>query len=161
MAPTTEFDASEGHKYFAAHCFNRAWDLIEKSNRTPEDDRLMVATNQASIYHWLNRDDCDNRRLSIGYWQASRIQALIGHANEARRFAEVSLSYSAGLKPFYVGYAYEALARAEFLAGNAVEAAIHLETAKAHAAEVNEKDERELLLKDLATLNRSVAAVSC
>jgi hypothetical protein len=159
MAPTAEFDASEGHKYFAAHCFDCAWDLIEKSNRTPEDDRLMVAMNQASIYHWLNRDDCDNRRLSIGYWQASRIHALIGHADEARRFAGVSLSYSAGLKPFYVGYAYEALARAEFLAGNAIEAAAHLETAKAHAAEVNEKDEQELLLKDLATLNRPVAGV--
>jgi hypothetical protein len=160
MAPTPEFDASEGHKYFAAHCFNRAWDLIEKSNRTPEDDRLMVAMNQASIYHWLNRDDCDNRRLSIGYWQASRIQALIGHATEARRFAEVSLSYSAGLKPFYVGYAYEALARAEFLAGNAVEAAARLETAKAHAARVDEKGERELLQKDLATLSYPIAGVS-
>ena len=82
MAPTTEFDTSAGHKYFAAHCFNRAWDLIEKPDRTPEDDRLMVAMSQASIYHWLNRDDCDNRRLSVGYWQASRIQALIGHAVE-------------------------------------------------------------------------------
>jgi hypothetical protein len=159
MAPTAKFDASEGHKYFAAHCFNRAWDLIEKLNRTPEDDRLMVAINQASIYHWLNRDDCDNKRLSIGYWQASRIQALIGHADEARRFADVSLSYSAGLKPFYVGYAYEALARAEFLAGNAVEAAAHLKAAKALAAKVDEKDERELLLKDLATLDHPVAGV--
>lgn len=161
MAPTTEFDASEGHKYFAAHCFNRAWDLIEKLNRTPEDDLLMVAMNQASIYHWLNRDDCDNRRLSIGYWQASRIQALIGHADEARRFAAVSLSYSAGLKPFYVAYAYEALARAAFVAGNVVETAAHLETAKVLAAKVDEKDERELLLKDLATLTRPVAGVSC
>jgi hypothetical protein len=160
MAPTAEFDTSAGHKYFAAHCFNRAWDLIEKSNRTPEDDRLMVAMSQASIYHWLNRDDCDNRRLSVGYWQASRIQALIGHADEARRFADVSLSYSAGLPPFYVGYAYEALARAEFLEGNTVEAAAHLGTAKAHAAEVDEKDERELLLKDLAALNRPAAGVS-
>jgi hypothetical protein len=152
MVPTTEFDASAGHKYFAAHCFNRAWDLIEKSNRTPEDDRLMVAMSQASIYHWLNRADCDNRRLSTGYWQASRIQALIGHADEARRFANVSLSYSAGLPPFNVGYAYEALARAEFLAGNHAEATAHLETAKTHAVEVEERDERELLLKDLTAL---------
>ena len=156
----SEFDASAGHKYFAAHCFNRAWDLIEKPNRTPEDDRLMAAMSQASIYHWLHRDDCDNRRLAVGYWQASRIQALIGHADEARRFADVSLSYSAGLKPFYIGYAYEALARAEFLAGNAVEAAAHLQTAKAHAAEVNENNDRELLLKDLTTLTRLVAGAA-
>jgi len=48
--------------------------------------------------------------------------------------------------------AYEALARAESLAGNADEAAVHLEKAKAYAAEVQEKNDRELLLKDLATL---------
>lgn len=161
MATKAEFNVSEAHKHFAAHCFNAAWDLIEKSNRTPEDDRLMVAMNQASIYHWLNRDDCDNRRLSIGYWQASRIQALIGNADETRRFAKVALSYSAGLKPFYLGYAYEALARAEFLAGNAIEAAAYLDAAKAYAAVVEEKKERELLLNDLATINLPVAGVSC
>ena len=38
------------------------------------------------------------------------------------------------------------------LAGNADEAAVHLEKAKAYAAEVQEKNDRELLLKDLATL---------
>jgi hypothetical protein len=30
------FDAAAAHKYFAAHCFNSAWDLIEKKNRTAE-----------------------------------------------------------------------------------------------------------------------------
>jgi len=152
MVTKPEFDVAAAHKYFAAHCFNSAWDLIEKLNRTPEDDRLMVAMSQASIYHWQNRKDCDNRRLSIGYWQASRIQALIGNAEEAKKYADVSLAYSAGLESFHLGYAYEALARAESLAGNADEAAVHLEKAKAYAAEVQEKNDRELLLKDLATL---------
>jgi hypothetical protein len=147
-----DFDEVAGHKFFAAHCFNKAWSLIEKKDRTPEDDRLMVAMSQASIYHWLQRDDCDNRRLSVGFWQASRIQALLGNAVEARRLAEVSLSYSDGLEPFYIGYAREALARAESLAGNTAKASAHLEKAKKYAAEVRDKDERELLLKDLATL---------
>jgi hypothetical protein len=159
MATKAEFNVSDGHKHFAAHCFNAAWDLIEKSNRTPEDDRLMATMNQASIYHWLNRDDCDNRRLGIGYWQASRIQALIGNADESRRFAKVALAYSAGLGPFYLGYAYEALARAELLAGNGREAAAYLDTAKTHAAEVEDRKERELLLNDLATINLPVAGV--
>ncbi len=57
-AKDPSFDIQAAHKYFAAHCFNSAWDLIEKKDRTSEDDRLMVALNQASIFHWLQRPDC-------------------------------------------------------------------------------------------------------
>ncbi|MGH6611980.1 MAG: VOC family protein [Burkholderiaceae bacterium] len=78
-----DFDVAAAHKYFAADCFNKAWDLIEKPDRSAEDNRLMVALSHASIYHWLQRPDCDNTRLSVGYWQASRIQSLPGNADEA------------------------------------------------------------------------------
>ena len=152
MPTPPNFDTDAAHRHFAAQCFNDAWDLIEKPERTAQDDRMMVAMNQASIYHWLHREDCDDRRLSIGFWQASRIQALLGHADEARRHGEVSLSYSAGLKPFFVGYAYEALARAELLAGRGELAAQHMGQARACAAQVGDKAERELLLRDLDSL---------
>lgn len=108
-APT--FDLAAAHEYFAADCFNKAWDLIEKSDRTLEEDLLMVALSQASLFHWLNRSDCTSKNLSVGFWQASRIEALLGRANEARRHADTSLRYSQSLEPFYIGYAYEALAR--------------------------------------------------
>lgn len=91
-AKSPAFDAVAAHKCFAAHCFNSAWDFIEKKDRTAEDDRLMVALNQASIYHWLQRPDCGDRQLSVGFWQASRIQALLGNTTEARRQAEVCMS---------------------------------------------------------------------
>lgn len=149
MAKAPEFDLSAAHKYFSAQCFNKAWDLIEKTDRTPEDARLMVALNQASIYHWLQRDDCNNQRLSVGYWQASRIQAVLGNAGEALRLAEICLSYSGDLKPFYLGYAHEALARAHVLAANAKDAARHLKSAQQLAAQIGDKGERELLLTDL------------
>jgi hypothetical protein len=152
MPSKPKLDTIAAHKYFSAHCFNGAWDLIEKKDRTASDDRLMVAMNQAAIYHWLCREDCDDRRLSVGYWQASRIQALVGNVDQARKNAEISLSYSGKLKPFYIGYAYEALARSELLAGNSEKAASHLERARSYAAEIKEKDERELLLADLSKL---------
>ena len=149
-APT--FDLAAAHKYFAADCFNKAWDLIERTERTPEDDRLMVALNQASLFHWLNRADCTSENLSVGFWQASRIQALLGRTDEARRQAETCLSYSHSLEPFYVGYAYEALARAEFMAGSSVKGNEHLQNARRHAASVENKDHQAMLLKDLDSL---------
>ncbi|HQR15958.1 MAG TPA: hypothetical protein PLZ37_15460 [Nitrospira sp.] len=149
-APT--FDLAAAHKYFAADCFNKAWDLIEKAERTPEEDRLMVALNQASVFHWLNRADCTSENLSVGFWQASRIQALLGRATEALHQAETCLSYSHGLEPFYVGYAYEALARATFLVGDSAKAKEYMENARRHAASIKNKDHKAMLLKDLDSL---------
>ena len=145
------FDTAAAHRFFAADCFNRAWELIEKPERTREDDRMMVALNQASIYHWQQRLDRTDTRLSIGYWQASRIQALLGNAVEARRHAEVSLAF-ADAKPFYRGYAFEALARAEAIAGNAAQAAEYAAQARAEAERVEEQDKRELLLADVRSV---------
>ena len=152
MPKSPEFDLQAAHRYFAGFCFNRAWDLIEKSDRTPEEDRLMVTLNQASIFHWLNRPDCDDKRLSVGYWQASRIQAVLGNGPEAQHHAEVCLSYSTELEPFYLGYAHEALARAAAVAGEHVQAAKHLELARGQAVMIGDKNDREALLKDLASI---------
>jgi hypothetical protein len=152
MPTPPDFDLAAAHKYFAAQCFNRAWDLIEKTDRTPEDDRLMESLNQASIYHWLQRSDCSSQNLSVGYWQASRIQAILGHAPEALRHARVCLSYSEGLVPFYLGYAHEALARAHALAGNVSASAQALRQAFELAGQVEDKSDREALLADLKQL---------
>lgn len=154
MAKNPDFDVAAAHKYFAAHCFNSAWDLLEKPTRTAEDNRLMVALNQASIYHWLNRRDCEPKRLSVGYWQASRIQAVLGNGAEARRYAEVCLSYSGDLEPFFLGYAHEALARAAYVAHETGIAEGHLKLATAQAALVGRKEDRELLLNDLEGLRQ-------
>jgi hypothetical protein len=152
MPTNPDFDLAAAHKYFAAQCFNQAWDLIEKPDRTPADDRLMEALSQASIYHWLQRPDCSDQSLSVGYWQASRIQAILGHAPEALRHAQVCLAYSAGLAPFYLAYAHEALTRAQALVGNSEAAADHLKAALQLAAEVKEESDREALLTDLKGL---------
>jgi hypothetical protein len=138
--------------YFSAHCFNHAWDLLEKPDRTPDDEQLMVTLNQASIFHWRGRPDCSSKHLSIGYWQASRIQAVLANAQEAQRYADICLAYSGELEPFYLGYAHEALARAAALSGDTSGVAHHLAAAKAQAASVSRGDERDALLKDLAAL---------
>lgn len=146
------FDLAEAHKYFAAQCFNLAWDLIDKPDRTADDDRLMVALNQASIYHWRNRPDFSAKNTSVGYWQGSRIQGLIGNWPEALRHAETSLEASHDLPPFLLGYAHEGMARALLGLGREAEAKTHLNAAAACAGEVGDKEDRDLLLADLASI---------
>jgi hypothetical protein len=153
MTNIPEFDVVAAHKYFSADCFNRAWDLMDKKDRSVEEDRTMVLLNQASLYHWSQRPDNDNKSMSIGYWQASRIQSLLGNAAESKRYARICLEYSRELEPFYLGYAYEALARAARASGDTAQFEKYISEALKQAQLVSRQEDRELLLKDLAGLN--------
>ncbi|MBC7529482.1 MAG: hypothetical protein H7308_18285 [Chthonomonadaceae bacterium] len=154
MTQPPKFDVVSAHRYFAAQCFNQAWQLMESQERSPEEERFMVALNQASIFHWLQREDCNDEALSIGYWQASRIQTLLNNATEALRHAHICLSYSKHLSPFYLGCAHEALARAYRFAGDSVTASGHLSEAKRLVVLIEDEEEREQLLTDLKTGER-------
>ena len=149
---TPNFDLAAAHRHFSASCFNSVWELIDKPNRSPDEDRLMVSMCHASLYHWQQRLDCTSRSLSIGYWQLSRVYALLGEADNARKYGRLCLMRSQNEEPFYLGYAYEALARAEFLAGNQTVAEDVLTLARVQAAKVVDAGEREMLQKDLETM---------
>jgi hypothetical protein len=153
MTKPPAFDLAEAHRHFAAYCFNDAWDLIDKTERTAEDDRMMVALSQASIFHWSQRPDCDDQKRATGYWQASRVQSLIGNSAEAARLGEICLSYSKDLPPFFVGYAHEALARAFAQMGRHEEAARHLATARAQLPLCKDQAARDRLDADLRELD--------
>jgi hypothetical protein len=153
MSKTADFDPTAAHGFFSAHCFNAAWDLMEKTNRTARDDQMMVALTYASIFHWSNRPDCDDQKLSIGYWQASRVQTLIGNPGEAARLGEISLSYARNLPPFFLAYAHEALARACKMMGDRVGAERRLAAARALLPLI--KDGRDQLEADLQQIASS------
>ena len=140
------------HCHFAAACFNHTWELLDKPGRTPEDDEAMIACCLASLWHWRQRPDCTPRNLSVGYWQASRVYAVLGQPQNAWRYGELCLKASEGEEPFYLGYAYESLARAAKAAGDADLQARYRRQAEELAAQLPEGEERELLAKDLKSL---------
>lgn len=154
MADKPSFDLNAAHRYFSAHCFNQAWELIEKPNRTPSEDEQMIQIILASIWHWAQRPDCTPTNLSIGYWQTARIYALLGQAENARRCAQLCLeaSQQPGVEPFYLAYAYEALARAEITAGEKGRAYGYLTEARRLAGEIKDESSRAALLADLETV---------
>ena len=155
MSNNSEFDAVAAHRFFSAQCFNKAWDLIDKSDRTPVENQQMIQLNQASLWHWSQREDCTSRNLSVGYWQASRIHALLGDSEDARRYAQLSLVNSEGEEPFYAGYAYEALARAEMVAGKADRMEEYLDEARKWAEAITDEKSRKLLVNDLDSITLS------
>lgn len=151
MSDKPVIDQAAAHRFFSANCFNRTWDFLDKTERSADDERLMIALSLASIYHWMQRPDCTAKNLSVGYWQVSRVHAVLGLGAEALRYAEVCQSYSGELAPFYRGYAWEAVARAAAVSGDAARAIQAKNQALALLAEIPEED-RTPLAQDLATI---------
>ena len=154
MSDAPDFDLAKAHRYFSAECFNRAWDLIDKASRTPEEDRLMLQLGLASLWHWSQRPDRTPINLSVGHWQVARIYALFGTADEARQYAQSSLLYcqEAGDFPFYLAYAYEALARAESIGGDRVRMEEYLQKARELSEKIPDPDDKQQLLADLNSI---------
>lgn len=142
------------HQKLSVDYFNKCWDLIDKQERSPDDVENMLLLSYASLWHWKQREDCKPLNLSIGYWQVSRVHALAGHYEMARFFADkcLQISLDNGLAPFYVGYAYEAMARAEALGEDFDAASEHLASARKQLDKIEDREEAELLKADLMQL---------
>ncbi len=155
MVKKQEFDSVAAHKYFAAECFNHAWDYIDKPARTKNEEDMMLHLSLASLWHWTQRKDCTSTNLAIGYWQVSRVFALLGQADNARHYGELCLEASKkeDVLPYYLGIAYEALARAELVAGNQDKMEGFLHQAQQVAASLSDPEEKKMLLSDLATIH--------
>lgn len=150
--PLPDINEADAHRFFSASCFNRAWDLIRKSDRTDSENEQMLLLSQSSLWHWTQRHDCAPRNLSIGYWQLSRVHALLGRAGDARASAIECLRHSQGEAPFYMGYAHEALARSAAVAGDDAAKAQHLNQARNYLDQVTEETDRAPLRADLDSL---------
>ncbi|OGO38553.1 MAG: hypothetical protein A2W35_16085 [Chloroflexi bacterium RBG_16_57_11] len=154
MTKLPEFDLTAAHRYFSAECFNRAWDLIEKLGRTPDEDEEMLRLSLASTWHWTQRQDCTPSNLSVGYWQIARIYTLLGQVENARRYGALCLkaAQEGGAEPFTLGYAYEALARVEMVAGERARMEVYLEQAQRICENLTDEEDRQQLMKDLETI---------
>jgi len=58
------------------------------------------------------------------------------------------------MEPFSLGYAYEALARAESLAGNRDAMSAHLAEARRDAGRITDAETKKMLLSDLETIQK-------
>ena len=147
-------DEAQVHRRLAAELFNRVWSLLEQPDRDQAMDDTMLHAAHASRYHWGEVGTSVN--LARGEWQVSRVYAVLGRAEpalyHARRCLEICEAH--GIGDFDLAFAYEALARAAAVAGDAEQARAWTEQALAAAEAIAEDDDRELLLSDLESIPR-------
>ena len=151
--PMTDFDAAT-HRALGAALFNHTWTLLEKPDRTPAETDEMIHAAHASRLHWSRADDAEPVNLARGEWQCSRVYAVLGRGEpalwHARRCLEVN--EAAGVGDWDIASAYEAMARAHAVAGDATAAADWKARATAALDGIADKDDRDLIEADLATL---------
>jgi DNA-binding transcriptional MerR regulator len=145
-------DVAGDERQLAADLFNGVWRLLEKEDRSVEDDDRMLHMAHASRYHWGQVGDPVNR--SRGEWQCSRVYSVLGRTEpalyHARRGLEICQAH--GIGDWDLAFAYESLARAHAVAGDKDQARAWTEQALAAAEDIAEDEDRELLRTDLEAI---------
>ena len=136
----------------AVNLFNEVWTLLETNDRTQEQDERMVHAAHGSRLHWETAGTTEN--MAVGDWLCSRVYAVLGRAEPALYHARWcrSRAESNHLPAWVLAEAHEALARAHAVAGDAEDARLLAEEARAIAATIEDEDDRDVVLRDLATL---------
>jgi DNA-binding transcriptional MerR regulator len=136
----------------AVELFNLVWTLLERSDRTRDDDDRMVHAAHASRYHWGQVGTAENH--AVGEWQCSRVYAALGREEPCLHHATRALEIArAGSVPDWVGAsALEAMARACAVAGDEEAARSWADAAKVAAASISDEEDREVVMGDIATL---------
>ncbi len=141
-------------KLLAAQLFNDTWRLLEQEGRTRQDDDQMIHSAHASRYHWSQVPTAIPANLARGEWQISRVYAVLERPEPALHHARrvLEICQENGIGDWDLAFAYEALARASAVAGDAARAREYTDQALAAAEDIAEDEERELVLADLETI---------
>lgn len=141
------------HRQLGADLFGDTWSLMEKEERTPDEDALMLATTFASAYHWL-RSGSPPEHAARSEWQISRVYCVLARPGPALHHAQrvLDICQRHHIGDWDLAFAYEALARANAVAGNTAEARRWLEQARLASEDIAEDEDRTILLGDLETI---------
>lgn len=141
----------ESHKQIASQCFNKVWDFLDLQERTREEEEQMIHLAHTSFWHWTQVEDHTPTNLSIGYWQISRVYAVVGNGEQAIYYANrcVEVSLDADVPPFYIGYGYEALSRAYIVLGQKEDALDSYKKALDYTEQIVIENSKDMLMKDL------------
>lgn len=151
--PLTDLDGAT-HRALGAALFNHVWALLEQEQRTPSETDEMIHAAHASRFHWSRADDSAPVNLARGEWQCSRMYAVLGRAEPSLWHARrcLAINEANGIADFDLAAAYEALARAHVVAGDAATAAGWKAKAVAALDGIADLDDREVIAGDIASL---------
>ena len=137
------------HERLAAETFNEVWTLIDRDERTADENRLMINTAHASLYHWKHGGEPLN--FQRGEWMLARVYCIQNMPESALFHAKVCLSITEdhAIEDFDRSFAFEAMARASASAGDTKRCAEFRRKAEESASGISKAEDREYFMGEL------------
>jgi hypothetical protein len=150
MGEEKTFTEAEAHRHFAIKFNGMAWDLLDKAERTLEEEERMLYSAFASCRHWLEAGTSVHHQR--GEWLIARVYSVLGLGEAAVRHANRCLDlterHSDEMEDFDRAFAYEAAARAHAIAGNREEALRYIALAEKAGAAVADEENKKIFSGD-------------
>lgn len=145
-------DAAGAHIAFAKAAFNGAWDLIDKTGRSADDDRQMLTLAFASRWHWGTVGSAENK--TIADWQVAHVASILGLPSLALTYAQAAYDAARGgdLPDWLRASTAEGLARAHACAGDRESYEFCASEARQLVEQLEDEEDRELILGQLASI---------
>ncbi len=142
----------KSHHQVAARTFNHCWDLLERPDRTRDEDAELLATAFASRYHWSFAGE-DEQRI-VGDWMISRAAADVGEPHLALTYARraYDAAQDAEVEDWLLASVAEGLTRAYAASGDAASRDQWRATTEELIAEIKDSECRDLIAGQLATV---------
>ena len=147
-----EFDVKAAHKYFAPRLNVECWNLLDKDDRTEDENRRMLMAAFASCYHWIHTGSNVNQQR--GEWLIARVYAALGDSESCLKHAQRCMEWTKQVddqyQDFDFAYAHEMVARGYAMTGNQEEARKYHALAVELGNKISGEKDREIFLSDLA-----------
>jgi hypothetical protein len=147
-----KYTEKEAHRKFAVDLFNLVWSLMDKKDRTKEEDDKMIYAAHASRFHW--GEIGTPLEFARGEWQISRAYSVLNIPQQALHHAKrcLEICQSNNIGDFDIAFAYEAMARAHSIAGKKAECEKYVQLAKEAGEQIKKKEDRKYFFSELKTI---------
>lgn len=143
-----------GQRELAVSTFNLVWELLELTDRTPEEIDEMIHAAHVSCYVWSKVGTVAN--VARGEWQCARVYSTLGRAEpalwHAGRCLELAEAGGEGFEDWDSPSAKQGMAHALLAAGETDEARRWAGFAREELARVEDPEDRELIESQIAEL---------
>ena len=133
----------------AKKLFNETWDLLDKKDRTDEDNITMLHKAHTSCFLWQSANNPTNN--ARGEWQVARVYSVVGFGEAALLHAMRSLEIckTNDIGGFDLAFGYEAVARAYAVCGNGDKCKEYKELAAKACDGIEKADDKAYALSEI------------
>ncbi|MBI5840637.1 MAG: hypothetical protein HZB19_11100 [Chloroflexi bacterium] len=150
MAEEKTYTLSQAQLHFAIDFNNQAWELLEKPDRTSDENFRMLDFAHASLAHWRSAGTA--ARHQRGEWLLARVHTVLKNLDQAllhaKRCEELLEANKAEMSDFDYAFTYEALSRAHAMRGDRFEAKKFIELAKKAGEAIKDAEDREIFFRE-------------